>query len=125
MVARTFLAFDNESLTITARSPSGTPGDPIINNSSTPDGTIFEYSAGAAQQITVDDTGGDPDTFDDDQSGSHTVLDGGSLVANGNGVESESIIVLHALDVNGNQVGRRSCSAGGTVINVSVTQRWD
>ena len=105
MVARTFLAFDNESLTIASGSPSGTAGDPIINNSNTPDGTIFEYSSGFAQQITVDDTGGDPDTFEDDQSGSHTVLDGGGLVANGNGVESESIIVLRALDSSGNQVG--------------------
>jgi len=99
MVARTFFAIDNNSMI------DNTTGVGIINNSSTPNGTTFTFSSGGGATVTVDDTGGSPDTFNDDQSGSHTIVDGGGLVANGNAVESESIIVIRALDGAGNPTG--------------------
>ncbi|MEL6477695.1 MAG: Hint domain-containing protein [Pseudomonadota bacterium] len=106
MVERTFFAFDNELLVIDPSSPSGTPGAPIINNSNTPNGTIFFFPVtGSAELITIDDTGGDPDIFEDGIPGGHTVVDGGSLVADGTGVESESILTLQQLDADGNLIG--------------------
>lgn len=99
MVARTFFAIDNENLV------DNTTGVGVINNSSTPDGTIFTYSSGGGAAVTVDDTGGLSTTFDDDQSASHTVTDGGGLVGTGTAVESESIIVIRALDGSGNPTG--------------------
>lgn len=98
MVERTFFAIDNAFLV------DNTTGVGVVNNSSTPDGRIFTYSSGGGASVTLNDTGGSVDTFNDDQSGSHTVVDGGGLVANGTGVESESIIVLRALDGAGNPV---------------------
>ncbi len=105
MVLRTFVAFDNEALVVDSSSSAGIVGNPIINNSSTPNGTIFTYNGGFATDITLDDTGGGADTFNDDQSGSHTITDGGGIVANGNQVESESIITVRALDGSGNPTG--------------------
>ena len=69
MVLRTFFAIDSEALVVESSSSGGIVGDPIINNSSTPNGTIFEYSASFGRNVTIDDTGGDPDTFEDDKSG--------------------------------------------------------
>ncbi len=106
MVARALLAFDSEALLIDGSSPFGTPGNPIINNSNTPNGTIFEFQSGFGRQdVIVDDTGGDPDIFEDDDEDGHTIIDGGGLVAPGTPVESESIIFLRALDANGNETG--------------------
>ncbi|MEP1588261.1 MAG: Hint domain-containing protein [Tateyamaria sp.] len=105
MVAQTFVVLDSESLAIAAGSPFGTAGNPIINNSDTPDGTIFTYSEGSGVWVTLDDTGGNADTFEDDQSGLHTITDGAGLVTNGNGVEAESIIEIRALDGLGNPTG--------------------
>ena len=105
MAIRSFFAQDNENLVIAPGSPSGTPGSPIINNSSMPNGTQFVYTSGSGAWITLDDTSGGRNVFNDDQSGSHTITDGGGLVADGNGVEAESIIELQALDGNGNPTG--------------------
>ena len=123
MVARTYYSLDNESLLIDASSPSGTAGNPIINNSDTPNGTIFEFQSGFSfQEIIIDDTGGDPDIFEDDQSGSHEILQGSGLVADGSAVESESIIELRALDALGNQTGPTITitvfSQGGSFSNI-------
>jgi len=106
MVARTLFAFDSSALTIDASSPFGAAGAAIVNNSSTPDGTIFEFQPGFSRiNVELDDTGGDPDTLEDDLAGSHTITNGGGLVANGTGVEAESIIVVRALDALGNETG--------------------
>lgn len=104
MVERTLLAIDSEALTVAAGSPFLTPGSSIINNSSTPDGTIFDFTGGLGQIITLDDTN-NVDTFDDDDPNNHEITDGGTLVANGTNVESESLIELRELDEFGNPVG--------------------
>lgn len=106
MVARFFPAFDNQALLIDPTSPVGTPGNPIINNSDTPNGTIFTYQSGFPPvEIEIDDTGGDPDIFADGDPANHTITDGGGIVANDTGVESESIISLQQLDAGGNPIG--------------------
>lgn len=109
MVERTVLAFDSEAL-IVSDNPNGGPaiGSAIINNSDTPDGTVFTYQAGfGAAVVTIDDTnaGGDADVFNDDDTANHTVVDGAGLVANGQAVESESLIQIQALDGSGTPVG--------------------
>ena len=105
MVARIIVAFDNEGLVVQSSSNAGIVGDPIRNNSDTPNGTTFLFSGGFAETIILDDTAGDPDTFEDDLSAGHTIIDGGTVVANGTGVEAESIIELRELDVNGLPTG--------------------
>jgi hypothetical protein len=105
MVARSFVVFNNANLVVTSSSSASIVGNGVINNSSTPDGSIFAYTEGSGQSITLDDTGGDPDIFDDDDSANHVITDGGTLVANGANVEAESFILLRALDINGNQTG--------------------
>lgn len=105
MVARTFFAFDNEALVVDSSSNPAIVGNPVINNSSTPDGTIFTYSSGEGTTVTVDDTGGRRNRFEDDNPGGHTITDGGGIVANGTGVEAESLILLRALDGNGDPTG--------------------
>ena len=106
MVARNLLVFDSEALLVDSSSPFRPIGSPIINNSSTPNGTIFEFQSGFGRQdVVVDDTGGDPDVFEDDNPGGHSILDGGGIVPIGTAVESESIIFLRALDDFGNQTG--------------------
>ncbi len=109
MVARTVLAFDSEALLV-SDNPNGGPaiGSAIINNSDTPNGTVFTFQDGfGASVVTIDDTngGGDVDVFNDDDTANHTVTDGAGLVANGQSVESESLIQIQALDANGNLVG--------------------
>ncbi|MEM6589709.1 MAG: Hint domain-containing protein [Pseudomonadota bacterium] len=105
MVARSFFAIDSENMVVQSSTNGAIVGNPIINNSDTPNGTVFTYSAGGGTTVTIDDTGGSADTFNDDQSGSHTVIDGGGIVDNGNGVEAESIMVIRALDADGNPTG--------------------
>lgn len=105
MVARTILAFDNEVFLVDPSSPFGTPGDPIVNASDTPNGIIFEFQGGSRVAVEIDDTSGSPDIFEDDQAFGHTVTDGGGLVANGNGVEAESLINLQQVDAAGNAIG--------------------
>lgn len=105
MVARSFTAYDNENLVVTSSSSGSIVGNPIINNSNTPNGTVFSFSSGSAQQITLDDTGGNADRFEDGDHTNHIITDGGGLVANGTGVEAESLIYLRQLDDNGNPTG--------------------
>ncbi|MFL4470884.1 Hint domain-containing protein [Tateyamaria armeniaca] len=105
MVARTFAVFDSESLVVQSSSSGGLVGNPIINNSDTPNGTVFTFDGTAAQNVTLDDTSGDPDTFEDDQTGGHVITNGAGLIANTTGVEAESIIRVQALDPNGNATG--------------------
>ncbi len=106
MVARFFPAFDNEALIIDVSSPSGTAGDPVINNSDTPNGTIFVFQGGFPPvEIELDDTGGDPDVFADGDPGGHEIIDGGGIVANGTGVESESILTFQQIDADDNPIG--------------------
>ena len=99
MVARSFFAYDNNSMLI-----NGNPATPIINNSDTPTGTLFTFNAGGGQRITLDDVaGGGTSTtvFEDDQRFRHTITDGGGLVANGTQVEAESLINIRAVGVGG------------------------
>jgi hypothetical protein len=105
MVARSFFAFDNSNLTVTSSSSASIVGNGVINNSSTPDGSTFTYTEGSGQSITLDDTGGDADIFEDDDSSNHVITDGGTLVSNGANVEAESFILVRALDENGDETG--------------------
>lgn len=107
MVQRTFLAFDSESLVVDS-SPNGSlVGNPIINNSDTPNQTVFTYQSGSGELVTLDDTDGGnaQNRFDDDDRFDHQILDGAGLVEDGTFVESESRIDLRALDANGNPTG--------------------
>ncbi|MHA6324007.1 Hint domain-containing protein [Roseivivax sp. CAU 1753] len=105
MATRSFYAIDSESLTVTF-STTQTVGDSIINNSDSPNGTQYVFGAGySTAQITVDDTGGSVDTLEDDAQATHVITDGAGLVANGNGVEAESIIQLQELDAFGAPTG--------------------
>ncbi|MEM9435823.1 MAG: Hint domain-containing protein [Pseudomonadota bacterium] len=106
MVLRRFPAFDNEAFTVAAGSPSLTPGSPIINNADTPVGTLFEFTAGFEyKSIQVDDTSGDPDIFEDNQSSGHIITDGMGIVDDGTPVESESFHFIRELDEFGNEIG--------------------
>lgn len=108
MVARTFSAMDSAALTVVSAPSSSnqSPGEAITNESDSPDGTVYEFQAGfSTQSIMLEDTGGDADTFEDDDTGGHTITDGAGMVANGTGVEAESIFYLRALDEFGNETG--------------------
>ncbi|MDJ0627215.1 MAG: Hint domain-containing protein [Rhodobacter sp.] len=108
MVQRSFAAFDNEAFTVDPSSPSGTPGDPIINNSNTPVGQIFTFLAGFPYQtITLEDTSSTPDRFNDDDPNNHVIVNGSGLVASGTRVESESYHYVRQLDDNGDPFGPR------------------
>ena len=101
MVARSFFAIDSENMIVQSSSNGSIVGDPIRNNSDTPNGTGFTYTAGGGATITVDDNGGSADIFEDDQAGSHRVIDGNGLVNDSTPVEAESTMVIRALDENG------------------------
>lgn len=113
MVLRTFFAFDNDNLVVTSSSSTGIVGNGIINNSDTPNGTIFTYSAGGGTSVTIDDTNRFADNiagdnnlfFNDDDRFNHTVTNGGGIVGNGSLVDAESTILLRALDSAGNPTG--------------------
>ncbi|WP_109310732.1 Hint domain-containing protein [Ruegeria sp. AU67] len=110
MVLRSFFAQDSSSLVATfvpdtADANDIVVGGSIINNSDTPDGTIFTYSGGTGTTITLDDTAGSPDVFDDDLPTGHVITDGGGIVTNGMQVESESVITVRALDDDLNPTG--------------------
>ena len=105
MVARTFYAVDSEALTVTY-STSQAVGDTVINNSSSPNGTQYVFNQGySAKQITLEDTGGSTETFEDDAEANHVVTDGGGLVANGTPVEAESVIQLQEMSADGTPFG--------------------
>ena len=107
MVIRSFFAFDSENLVVQSSSNGSIVGNPVINNSSTPDGTVFTYSSGGGATITLDDTGGRGNRIEDDDETNHVIEPngGGGLVADGTGVEAESLIELRALDTNGDPTG--------------------
>lgn len=105
MVLRSFFAQDSSSLVVTSSSDSGIVGNPIINNSDTPNGTVFAYSGGTGTTVTLNDTSGSRAVFNDDQESGHVITNGGGIVTNGTQVESESIITVRALDTNGNPTG--------------------
>ncbi|WP_170417034.1 Hint domain-containing protein [Ruegeria atlantica] len=110
MVLRSFFAQDSSSLVAvfvpnTADADDIAVGGSIINNSDTPDGTVFTYSGGTGTTVTLDDTSGGPDIFNDDQPTGHIITDGGGIVANGTQVESESTITVRALDDDLNPTG--------------------
>ncbi|MEM8801811.1 MAG: Hint domain-containing protein [Pseudomonadota bacterium] len=113
MVARSFFALDSETMVVTSSSNGAIVGNPIINNSDTPDGTIFAFSGGGGTTITLDDDGFFADAipadnnlfFNDDEPADHIITDGGSLVGNGTQVEAESLIFVRQLDSGGAQVG--------------------
>lgn len=104
MVLRSFFAIDSENMMVTSSPNTGIEGTPIRNNSDTPDTTIFQYSAGGGTTVTVDDTSGNPNVFEDDQAFGHSITDGGGIVANGTPVESESFIDIRLLE-NGVETG--------------------
>lgn len=99
MVARTFFAIDNDALI------DNITGVGIINNSNTPDGRTFVFNGGSGAQITLDDTAGSEDVFEDGAPDGHVITDGGGIVADGQTVESESVIMLQATDAAGDPVG--------------------
>ena len=76
-----------------------------LNNSSTPDGTVFTYSGGGGTTVTLNDTGGRRNRIEDDDEANHVITDGGGIVADGAQVEAESLIELRALDAGGNPTG--------------------
>jgi hypothetical protein len=105
VVTRTIEVYDNEFMTVAAGSPSLSPGSAIVNNSDTPDGTVFQFAGGSPVVVTLDDTSSDPNVLEDDDYSHHTISDGGGLVATSSGVEAESLIFVRALDEFGNQIG--------------------
>lgn len=105
MVIRSFFALDSANLVVDSSSNGSIVGNPVINNSDTPDGTIFTYTGGGGTTVTLDDTGGSSNTFDDDDEANHVITDGGGIVTNGTEVEAESLIFVRALDINGNPTG--------------------
>ena len=105
MVLRSFFAIDSASLVVDSSSNGSIVGNPVINNSDTPDGTVFTYSGGGGTTVTLNDTGGRRNRFEDDDETNHVITDGGGIVANGAEVEAESLIELRALDAGGNPTG--------------------
>ncbi|UOA20942.1 Bifunctional hemolysin/adenylate cyclase (plasmid) [Sulfitobacter indolifex] len=105
MVIRTLYAIDSEALTV-IYSTMQNVGDTVYNNSHSPTGTKYTYHDGfAPQQVTIEDTGGNADILEDDQTAHHIVVDGAGLVDAGTRIEGESIIKLQALDDNGVATG--------------------
>jgi len=105
MVLRTFFAIDNSGLIVTSSPNSSLVGGPIINASDTPDGTVFQFNGTPLTEVTLDDTGGGRNRFNDDRADDHIIVDGGGLVATGTEVESESEYTLQQLDASGNPTG--------------------
>ncbi|MBV0912928.1 Hint domain-containing protein [Anianabacter salinae] len=122
MAIREFFAFDNQALVVDGTSPSLAPGSAIINESDTPNGTIFRYTAGQGSRISLNDTGGSSNTFEDDNAANHVIVNGKGMVANGQTVESESFHTLQQIDDLGNPVGAPITlwvfSQGGVTQNV-------
>lgn len=128
MALRSFFAQDSSSLVVASSSSGAIIGNPIINNSDTPNGTVFAYSGGTGTTVTLDDRLRNGDSladlskFNDDKSVQHIVQDGGGIVANGQRVESESHIRVRELDGNGNPTGPEITifvfSQGGQTSNV-------
>lgn len=105
MVLRNFFAIDSANLVVDSSSNGAIVGNPVINNSSTPNGTVFTYAGGGGATVTLNDTGGRRNTLEDDDEARHVITNGGGLLPNGTGVEAESLIFLRALDGSGNPTG--------------------
>lgn len=107
MALRTIFVIDSANMIVDSSPNGAIVGDPIRNNSDTPNGTQFTYTAGGGTSVTLDDDdgGGNVDIFNDDDPADHVITDGGGIVANGTPVEAESRIEVRALDVNGNPTG--------------------
>ncbi|MFQ6547434.1 Hint domain-containing protein [Aestuariibius sp. 2305UL40-4] len=106
MVSRSFFAIDSEALVVTSSTNPDILDSNIINASDTPDGTRFVFQGGfGSQLVTLEDTGGDPDVFEDDDGENHVITDGAGLVEDGTQVESESVILIQAVDADGNLTG--------------------
>lgn len=106
LTTRYFSAFDSEAFFVASGSPSMTVGGSIINNASTPTGTMFEYDASfSIETIALNDTSGSVDTFEDNQANGHRITDGGNLIDNGARVESESLHYVRQLDASGSPTG--------------------
>ncbi|WP_120501042.1 Hint domain-containing protein [Roseovarius sp. EL26] len=113
MIERTIFAFDNEALIVASSSAANIVGNGVINNSDTPDGTIFTFTANSGTTITVEDDGQFADAiaadnnlfFNDDELTDHRIIDGAGLIADGTEVEAESRIELQAVDAGGNPTG--------------------
>ena len=105
MALRTVIAFDNELFTFISGDPRYEVGDGLLNNSDTQNGAIFEFQGGVAPETVVIDDTLNTNVFDDDEEQDHVVVDGGSLVANGTEVESESLHIFEELDSDGNPTG--------------------
>lgn len=105
MALRSFFALSSSSMIVTSSSSASIVGNPIINNSDTPNGTVFAFTAGTGATVTLDDTGGSVDTLDDDDESNHVITDGAGLVSNGTEVEAESLIFVRALDTGGTPTG--------------------
>lgn len=107
MVARSFFAWDSETMVVVSSSNGGLVGNPIINNSGTPNGTVFAFSGGGGTIVTLDDddNGNASQVFNDDDPSDHIIIDGAGLVGNGTPVEAESRIFVRELDSGGSQFG--------------------
>lgn len=101
----TLFAIDNENFVVQSSSNASLIGNGVINNSDTPNGTVFTYTSGGGTTIEINDTAGQPDRFEDDARAGHVIVDGGGIVANGTQVEAESLIRVRALDSGGNPTG--------------------
>ncbi len=116
MVERKFIAFDNEAFV------GATSGVGIINNSDTPVNSVFTYVGGFPNEVITLDVTVDEDVFNDDLPDNHIITDGGSIIANGSRVESESYHFFQELDANGVPFGPTITitvfSAGGITSNV-------
>lgn len=122
MAIRSFFALDNETLIVTSSSNGSIVGDPIVNNSDTPNGTVFRFDGGRISEIVVDDTSGSRALLEDDQASGHIVQDGAGLVSDGARIESESEYSLRELDENGTPFGPlitiNVFSQGGSFSNI-------
>ena len=112
MAARSFFAVDSQALTVVF-SKTQKVGDKVINNSDSPNGTIYSFGSGfSTREVKIEDKGGNSNILEDDNHKAHIVTEGAGLVAAGTGIETESLIRLQALDAFGNPVGQ--------VINIYV-----
>ncbi len=99
MAIRRFKAVDNEAMKIDSSSPYGRTGQAIINNSDTPNGTIFKFTGGHEDRvIRVRDTSRNTNKFNDDDENNHVIVDGKGIVEDGARVESESKIYVQKVD---------------------------
>ena len=123
MVTRTLIVHDSANFVVTSSSSSAIVGNGVINNSDTPNGTIFDFTAGSARSVTLDDTGGSPNIFNDDDEDDHVITDGAGLVADGQNVEAESLIFVRAINdagtaLTGPTITLTVFSQGGVVSDV-------